>query len=221
MKFYNKYILPQLINRVCSQYDISMMRSRLVPMAEGKTLEIGMGSGLNLPFYDPSQIDMVLGLEPVAHLRSMAAKKAIDLPFEVKLIGGSIGTSNGASDGTSGGVSGEEIPLEDNSVDTVLITYTLCTIPDVFKALKEMNRVLKPKGKLIFCEHGKSPDDHIFKWQNRLNPVWTKISGGCNLNRHISKMIQESGFKIVNLDSGYISPLKLVGFNYKGVAVPS
>jgi len=209
MKFYNKYILPQLINRVCSQYDISMMRSRLVPMAKGKTLEIGMGSGLNLPFYDPSKIDMVLGLEPVAHLRSMAEKKAIDLPFEVKFIG------------VSGGVSGEDIPLEDNSVDTVLITYTLCTIPDVFKALKEMNRVLKPKGKLIFCEHGKSPDDHIFKWQNRLNPVWTKISGGCNLNRHISKMIQESGFKIVNLDSGYISPLKLVGFNYKGVAVPS
>ena len=204
MNFYNEHILPKLINCVCSQNDIGMMRRQLVPMAEGKTLEIGMGSGLNLPFYDPSKIDLVLGLEPAAQLRKMAEKKALEVPFDVDFIG----------------LSGEEIPLENHSVDTVLVTYTLCSIPDVFKALKEMKRVLKSSGKLIFCEHGKSPDNHIFKWQNRLNRPWTKISGGCHLNRHISELITKSGFKIVALDAGYSSPLKLVSFNYKGIAVP-
>nr|WP_269719623.1 class I SAM-dependent methyltransferase [Desulforapulum autotrophicum] len=181
-----------------------MIRRELVPRAKGLTLEIGMGSGLNLPFYDPSRIDLVLGLEPMAKLRQMAEKKALKLPFDVDFIG----------------LSGEDIPLADNSVDTVLITYTLCSIPDAPKALKEMQRVLKPRGELIFCEHGKSPDEHIFKWQNRLNPPWTKISGGCHLNRHISGLIQASGFKIVALDAGYNSPLKLLSYNYKGIAVP-
>lgn len=166
MNFYNKHILPKLINCVCSQNDIGMIRRQLVPMAKGRTLEIGMGSGLNLPFYDPSKIDVVLGLEPMAQLRKMAEKKASKLLFDVDFIG----------------LSGEEIPLENHCVDTVLVTYTLCSIPDVFKALKEMKRVLRSSGKLIFCEHGKSPDDHIFKWQNRLNRPWTKISGGCHLS---------------------------------------
>lgn len=204
MKFYNKYILPKLINCVCSQDDIGRIRRQLVPMAEGITLEIGMGSGLNLPFYDPSKIDLVMGLEPMAQLREMAEKKALELAFEVNFIG----------------LSGEEIPLENHCVDTVLVTYTLCSIPDVFKALKEMKRVLKSSGKLIFCEHGKSPDDHIAKWQNRLNRPWTKISGGCHLNRHIPELIKKSGFKIVTLDAGYSSPMKLLSFNYKGIAVP-
>ncbi len=175
-----------------------------MPMAKGITLEIGMGSGLNLPFYDPSKIDLVMGLEPMTPLRKLAEKKALELPFEIDFIG----------------LSGEEIPLENHSVDTVLVTYTLCSIPDVFKALNEMKRVLKSSGKLIFCEHGKSPDDHIVKWQNRLNLPWTKISGGCHLNRHIPELIKKSGFKIVALDTGYSSPLKLLSFNYKGIAVP-
>lgn len=176
----------------------------MVPMAEGITLEIGMGSGLNLPFYDPSKIDLVMGVEPLAQLRKMAEKKALKLAFEFNFIG----------------LSGEEIPLENHCVDTVLVTYSLCSIPDVFKALKEMRRVLKSSGKLIFCEHGKSPDDHIAKWQNRLNRPWTKISGGCHLNRHIPELIKKSGFKIVTLDAGYSSPMKLLSFNYKGIAVP-
>ncbi len=205
MDFYNTYILPKLINYICSQNDISQIRSELMPLAEGRTLEVGMGSGLNLPFYDPSKIEQVLGLEPIAKLRNIAEKKFIDAPFEVDFIG----------------VTGEEIPLESDFLDTVVVTYTLCSIPDVSKALKEMNRVLKPSGKLIFCEHGKSPDEHIFKWQNRLNQPWTKISGGCHLNRNISELIKESGFKIVDLDTRYNSPLKLVSFNYKGIAIPA
>lgn len=204
MKFYNKYILPRLIDWVCSQNDIGMIRKELVPMAKGRTLEIGMGSGLNLPFYDPAKIDMVLGLEPMAQLRKMAEKKACELPFDVNFIG----------------LSGEKIPLESHCVDTVLVTYTLCTIPDVVKALKEMRRVLKPGGKLIFGEHGQSPDEHILKWQNRLNRPWSMISGGCHLNRHIPELIEKAGFKIVDLDANYNSPLKLLSFNYKGVAVP-
>lgn len=204
MKFYNKYILPKLIDCVCSQNDIAMIRRELVPRAKGRTLEIGMGSGLNLPFYDPFRIDRVQGLEPMVKLRAMAERKALKLPFEVDFIG----------------LSGEDIPLEANCVDTVLITYTLCSIPDALKALREMKRVLKPSGELIFCEHGKSPDAHVFKWQNRLNPPWTKISGGCHLNRHITELIQKSGFTIVDLDAGYNSSLKLLSYNYKGIAVP-
>ncbi len=117
------------------------------------------------------------------------------------------------------GLSGEEIPLEKHCMDTVLITYTLCSIPDVFLALKEMNRVLRPGGRLIFCEHGKAPDENVYRWQERINPVWTKISGGCNLNRPISNLIEESGFKILNLHTFYNSPLKILSYNYRGVAV--
>lgn len=203
MTFYNRYILPLLIDRVCSQNDISMIRRELAPRAKGITLEVGMGSGLNLPFYDPSRIDRVLGVEPNEQLRRITEKKALDLPFDVDFIG----------------LSGEEIPLEKDVVDTVVLTFTLCSIPDPFKALKEIKRVLKPSGELIFCEHGKSPDADIFNWQNRLNLPWTKISGGCHLNRHIPGMIRKSGFKIVDLDAGYNSPLKLLSFNYKGIAV--
>lgn len=204
MKFYNKYILPKLIDCVCSQNDISVSRRELVPMARGRTLEIGMGSGLNLPFYDPSKIKRVIGLEPMAEMRKMAEKKSLEVPFEVDFIS----------------LSGEKIPLENHSVDTVLVTYTLCSISDVGKALKEMKRVLKPNGELLFCEHGSSPDEHILKWQNRLNRPWKKISGGCHLNRNISELIKKNGFKIVDIKTGYISPLKLTSYNYKGIAVP-
>lgn len=204
MTLYDTYVLPRLVNWVCSQNDISRIRSEIVPLAEGRTLEVGMGSGLNLPFYDPSKVEQVFGIEPLHKLRDMAEKKALEVPFGVDFVG----------------TSGEEIFLESNSVDTVLVTYTLCSIPDVVKALKEMKRVLKFSGKLIFCEHGRSPEDHILKWQNRLNRPWTKISGGCHLNRPISELIKESGFKIKDLETRYNSPLKLVSYNYRGIAVP-
>lgn len=204
MKFYDTHILPKLTNWVCSQNDITRMREKIVPLARGRVLEIGIGSGLNLPFYDPAKIDRIWGLDPSSQLKKIAKRKAVGLPFDVDFIG----------------LSGEDIPLAKKSIDTVLVTYTLCSIPDVLKALNEMNRVLKPGGKLIFCEHGRAPDAHINKWQDRMNPAWTKISGGCNLNRPISDLIETSGFKIVTLDADYNSPLKVIGFNYRGVAIP-
>ncbi len=204
MEFYDKYILPKLTHWVCSHVDITRSREKIVPFAKGRILEVGIGSGLNLPFYDPTKVERIWGLDPSCMLKKIAEKKARKMPFDVDFIG----------------LSGEDIPLEKNSIDTVLVTYTLCSIPDVRKALNEMNRVLRPGGKLIFCEHGRTPDENINKWQDRINPTWTKISGGCNLNRPISNLIEESGFKIVNLNSTYTSTFKLAGFNYSGVAVP-
>jgi ubiquinone/menaquinone biosynthesis C-methylase UbiE len=203
MKFYDKYILPKLTHWVCSQNDITRVREKIVPLAKGRILEVGIGSGLNLPFYDPVKVDHVWGLDPSIELQTMARKRAAQTPFEVDFIG----------------LSGEDIPLENNSMDTVLVTYTLCSIPDVLKALTEMNRVIKPGGELIFYEHGRTPDDYINRWQDKINPAWTKISGGCNLNRPISNLIEEGGFKILNLDAEYNSPLKVIGFNYSGIAV--
>ena len=204
MDIYNRYVLPRLTHWVCSGKNMSNQRVKIIPQALGRVLEIGIGSGLNLPFYNPEKIDFIWGLDPSKQLREIAEKKAVDLPFNVEFIG----------------LSGEEIPLEKNDADTVVVTYTICSIPDVLKALIEMNRVLKPGGNLIFCEHGIAPDDIILKWQNRMNPIWKKVSGGCNLNRHIPSLIEKGGFKIKNIDMAYMSSLKLASFNYWGTAEP-
>ncbi len=204
MNFYNKYVLPKLTHWVCSQNEITRVRKDYVPLAKGKILEVGIGSGLNLPHYDPSRVQKIWGLDPSNQLIKVAKERAGKMPFDVEFIE----------------QSGEDIPIENNSMDSVLVTYTLCSIPDVLKALNEINRVLKPDGELIFCEHGRAPDDMINKWQDRITPAWTKVSGGCHLNRDISKLINESGFKIVKFDQLYSSPLKIVSFNYRGVAVP-
>jgi ubiquinone/menaquinone biosynthesis C-methylase UbiE len=204
MRFYETCILPKLMHRVCSHADITRERETIVPLAKGRILEVGIGSGLNLPFYDPSKVDRVWGLDPSGSLKKIAEKKAMKMPFDVEFIG----------------LTGEDIPLGKNSIDTMLVTYTLCSIPDVLKALHEMNRVLKPGGALVFCEHGRAPDEKINKWQDRMNPAWTKISGGCNLNRPISELIQTGGFKIVTLDAAYNSQVKVLGYRYKGIAVP-
>ncbi|NOX33791.1 MAG: class I SAM-dependent methyltransferase [Deltaproteobacteria bacterium] len=203
MEFYNHYILPNLTHWVCSHKDITYQRKKVIPLARGRVLEIGIGSGLNLPFYDRKKIDFLWGLDPSKQLRKIAEKKAADVLFKVDFIG----------------LSGEEIPLEKNSADTVVVTYTLCSIPDVLKALNEMNRVLKPGGELLFCEHGKAPDTHILQWQNRLNPIWKRLSGGCHLNRPVPGLLKKAGFKIQNLDMMYTSNLKLISFNYLGTAV--
>lgn len=202
MNCYEKVVLPKLIHFVCSQKDITRQRRRIIPLAEGRVLEVGMGSGLNLPFYDTKRVDRLWGLEPSCELKAKALRKAGEVSMDVRFIG----------------MSGEEIPLDTNSMDTVVVTYTLCTIPDVQKALHEMRRVLRPGGRLLFCEHGRSPDQHIFKWQDRINPAWRKIAGGCNLNRQIASLVHQSGFKIRQLEQEYASTLKIISFNYRGVA---
>ena len=204
MSLYDKYILPKFLNCACGSKPVSRQRQKVVPLVEGKVLEVGVGTGLNLPFYDKSKIDELWGLDPSEELSAMARKVADRENIVVNFI------SSGA----------EEIPLPDSYFDSVLITYTMCTIPEVARANKEIKRVLKRGGKLIFCEHGEAPDENIRKWQKRINPFWGKLAGGCNIDRKIPKLIQNSGFEIVELEEMYLPKTpKIVGYNYWGYAV--
>ena len=203
MSFYDKYILPSFLNCACGSKPIKYQRSKVVPMAEGVVLEVGIGSGLNIPYYDSTKISAIIGLDPSEELNNMAKKVAADKSLEVDFILGSA----------------EAIPLPDNHVDSVLVTYTLCTIPDALSASKEMRRVLKPDGKMIFCEHGLAPDAGVAKWQARIDPYWGKIAGGCHLNRDIPQLIQSAGFNIQSMEQMYLpSTPKFAGYNYWGVA---
>ena len=205
MSFYEKYILPRFLNCACASEPITYQRKKVVPLAEGKILEVGIGSGLNLPFYEKSKIEEIWGIDPSEELNSMAKKVAIEEDMNVKFI-------------TS---SAEDIPFPNNYFDTVLITYTMCTIPSVLQANEEIKRVLKSSGKMIFCEHGVSPDENIKKWQKRLNSIWSKIAGGCNINRNIPMLIKSSGFKIEEMDEMYLPKTpKIAGYNYWGYAKP-
>jgi ubiquinone/menaquinone biosynthesis C-methylase UbiE len=203
MSFYDKYILPSFLNCACGSKPIKYQRSKVVPMAEGVVLEAGIGSGLNIPYYDSTKISAIIGLDPSEELNNMAKKVAADKSLEVDFILGSA----------------EAIPLPDNHVDSVLVTYTMCTIPDALSANKEMRRVLKPGGKMIFCEHGLAPDEGVAKWQARIDPYWGKIAGGCHLNRDIPQLIRSAGFNIQSMEQMYLpSTPKFAGYNYWGVA---
>ncbi len=203
MGLYDKYVLPKFLDVACGSKPILKQREKVVPHCTGRVLEVGMGSGLNLPYYDSSKIDIVFGLEPATAMVALAKPKADAVSFPVEFID----------------LPGEEIPLEDNSIDTVLLTYTLCTIPGAEAALAGMRRVLKPGGRLLFCEHGRAPDVAIEKWQNRINGAWRHIAGGCNVNRDIPGLIKASGFNITNIDSMYLpSTPRVLGFNYWGSA---
>ena len=203
MSFYDKYILPKVLNCTCASKPIRYQRDKIVPLAEGVVLDVGIGSGLNIPFYNKSKINYLYGLDPSKELLDIAKSIAKENQLEVDFLQ----------------CSAESIPLPDRSIDTVLITYTMCTIPDVALSNSEIMRVLKDDGKLLFCEHGLAPDKHIAKWQKRINPLWGKIAGGCNLNRDIPKLISSSGFKISNMEEMYLpSTPKFAGYNYWGVA---
>ena len=202
MGFYENYCLPHMLNIICGLKEIQEQRKKVVPQAEGIVLEVGMGSALNIPFYNKEKIDFVWGLEPSEGMRKIAKPNINKAPFEIRWLD----------------LPSEEIPLDDHSVDTVVLTYTLCTIPDWQQALQQMRRVLKPEGKLLFCEHGQAPDAQVQKWQNKINPVWKKIAGGCNLNRPIPDCLQKGGFKIQEIDTKYLPGPKFAGFNYWGIA---
>ena len=203
MGFYNKYILPKFLNCACGTKPINFQRDKIVPLAKGIVLDVGIGSGLNIPFYNKSKIGHLYGLDPSDELLKIAKSIAKKHELEIEFL------ECGA----------EAIPLPDNSIDTVLITYTMCTIPDVELSNLEIMRVLKPEGQLLFCEHGLAPDKNIVKWQRRINPIWNKIAGGCNLNRDIPKLITSSGFKILDMEEMYLpSTPKFAGYNYWGVA---
>ena len=204
MSLYEKYVLPKFLNCACGSKPVARQREKVVPLAEGRVLEIGIGSGLNLPFYDKTKVDEIWGLDPSEELSEMARTVATHEGMKVNFI------SSGA----------EEIPLPDDHFDSVLITYTMCTIPEVIRANTEIRRVLKEQGKMIFCEHGVAPDDNIRKWQKRINPFWGKIAGGCNIDRNIPSLIQDSGFDIIEIEEMYLpNTPRIAGYNFWGYAV--
>ena len=203
MSFYEEKILPHIINCGCSNEPIMQLRSKVVPKAFGDVLEVGMGSGLNLSLYDTTKVNKVWGLEPSIGMRDKAQKNLAASPVEVEWLD----------------LPGEKIPLENESVDCVLLTYTLCTIPDWSAALAQMYRVLKPGGVLLFCEHGLSPDAGVQKWQDRINPMWKKLMGGCNLNRPIVDCIAGAGFEVIEQHNEYIEKApRFAGYMYYGEA---
>ncbi|MGF2685520.1 class I SAM-dependent methyltransferase [Marinobacter sp. DUT-3] len=204
MSFYEDRILPHIIDCTCSVGQVMKLRSQVVPKARGVVLEVGMGSAINLEFYNPDTVSLVYGLEPSEGMRRKARENLSRSPVNVEWLD----------------LPGEKIPLPDNSVDTVLLTFTLCTIPDWRAALEQMKRVLKPDGELLFLEHGESCDHGVRRWQHRITPGWKKLAGGCHLNRPIADLIRETGFDILELDNLYIPKApKIAGYIYKGRAV--
>lgn len=203
MGVYDRYILPHVINLAMRNRHLLPYRQRTIPTAAGRVLEIGIGSGLNLPFYS-AHVHEIVGLEPAPRLTEMARDRADRTRIRTTFIQGFA----------------EAIPLEGGSVDTVVTTWTLCSIPDVSAALREMRRVLTPTGKLLFVEHGQAPDESVRKWQDRLTPAWKCIGGGCHLNRPIRALVESAGFSIEQLQTGYMKGPRPMTFMYEGRARP-
>ena len=204
MSLYSKYILPKVLDFCCATRPIRKQREKVVPLCKGIVLEIGSGSGLNFPYYKTNKVKKIFALEPDEEMIELARQETKKSSIEITFLQ----------------EYAERISLKDNSVDTILLTYSLCTIPDPISALKEMKRVLRSNGRLVYCEHGMAPESSIRKWQNRLNPINSYFSGGCNLNRNITQLITESGFKIQKSETMYLpGTTKLVGYNYWGTAV--
>lgn len=203
MRLYEKWILPRLTDIVMRHKEVMRYRSLIVPEARGTVLEVGMGSGVNLPFYAAS-VKRLYGLDPSHELLAMARMNARSIPFPVDFLE----------------CPSEDIPLADRSIDTVVTTWALCTIGDPIKALKEMRRVLKPEGVLLFAEHGCAPEPRVQNWQNRMNPLWGKMAGGCNLNRRIDRLIEAAGFCIARLETGYAQGPRPMSYVYFGSTQP-
>ena len=203
MNLYNKYILPSLIISGCNKKPQMKQREKIIPNAKGKVLEVGIGSGLNLSFYDPDKVTELVGIDPSLELWEKR-QPVKDLGFHYEFIKGVA----------------EDMPFGKDSFDTIVLTYTLCSIPDFQSALESLRKVLKPSGKFLFCEHGKAPDKSVLLTQNAINPIWKLIGGGCNINRDIPSIINGNGFKILNLETMYVPGWKPVSFNFWGEAKP-
>lgn len=204
MAIYNKFILPTLCDLVMRNKLLNPYRQRVVGSAEGRVLEIGAGSGLNLKFYDAG-VSEVVALDPDPKLIAMAKRNAKEAARPIRFLE----------------ASAERIPLDPGSIDTVVMTWSLCTIPNAIDALREMKRVLKPQGRLLFIEHGLANDTNVRTWQNRLTPIWKRVAGGCHLNRPIGSLIEQGGFNIDRLETFYTPGLKSMEFQYEGSARPN
>ena len=203
MGFYDRHILPRLTHMAMRQEQLTPYRRRTVSGAEGRVLEIGVGSGLNLPLYSDKAI-RVIGLDPSAELLRIAADAAHGAQPDVELIEGMA----------------ETVPLDDTSIDTVVVTWSLCSVNDPIKVLGEVRRVLKPNGHLLFTEHGLAPEQSVRRWQERLTPIWRRCAGNCHLDRPVASLIGDCGFSIERLGTGYARGPKPMAFMYEGVARP-
>lgn len=202
MGLYDRHILPHLIDFACGMDAVMKARSQIVPLAHGRVLEIGIGSGLNLSFYDPQRVEVVVGVDPSAEMQALARERAARCQVPVEMIALELGQFQAA----------------DASFDDIVCTFTLCTIPDAIAALREMRRVLKPGGRLLFCEHGLAPDLPVVRWQKRLTPLWKPLAGGCHLDRDISALIGAGGFHIRELSTGYLKGPRPMTHVYRGWA---
>ena len=202
--WYERHILPRALDFACGLPLISQQRELVVPRARGRVLEVGIGTGLNLRHYDKSRVTRIVGLDPALELHPLARERSAQAGLAVELLG----------------LSAEKIALPDASFDTVLLTYTLCTIPDPLAALQEMRRVLAPGGQLLYCEHGRAPDAAVRRWQERLQPLWGRIAGGCHLGRDIAALLQAAGFSLPDLQTRYLPGPRPFTYHYWGVALP-
>ena len=200
--WYDRHVLPWLLDFACGIKPVKRQRRKVVPLARGRVLEIGIGTGLNLEHYDKARVQAITGLDPGLQMHRLARKRVAQAGIPVELVG----------------LSAEKIPFEAATFDTVVVTYSLCTIPDPVAALREMRRVLKPGGTLIYCEHGRAPDASVRRWQERLTPVWSKVAGGCQLDRDIPALLREGGFRTDDLETMYLPGPRALTFNYWGTA---
>lgn len=199
---YERHVLPHLIDYACGMGAVMKTRAQVVPLAEGEVLEIGIGSGLNLSFYDPARVQRIVGVDPSADMQKLARQRAEQISIPVEMIALELG----------------QIQAENARFDSIVCTFTLCTIPDAVAALREMRRVLKPGGKLLFSEHGLAPDASVVRWQNRLTPLWRPLAGGCHLNRDIPALLEAGGFTIRQLETSYLKGPRPMTWVYRGWA---
>lgn len=203
VSFYSRYVGPKLVSCLCSTEDIAAEREQLIPLASGVVLEIGMGPGLNLPFYDPSRVTKVIGVDPNQAFLDLGRTRRQTSPVPWEIIR----------------APAEAIPLGDHTVDTAVITYTLCSVDNPEQALREVRRVLKPDGRVLFLEHGLSPEPNVARWQYRLNPVWKSLAVGCNLTRPVAELLRQAGFRIDDMDEYYlVGAPRAIGFLCRGIA---
>ncbi len=201
MGFYGEQILPRIVDKACGVKEIRGLRAGVTEGLRGEVVEIGFGSGLNLPHL-PTTVERVLAVDPAVTGQRLAARRLAECSIPVDFVG----------------LDGEDLPLDDQSADAALSTFTMCTIPDVARALREVHRVLRPGGELHFLEHGLSPDPAVAKWQHRLTPIQRRVSGGCHFDRPIDQLIATSGFEITALRNHYLRGPKTPGYLYEGVA---
>jgi ubiquinone/menaquinone biosynthesis C-methylase UbiE len=201
MQFYRTHVLPRLTHLAMRQEQLRPYRKRVVSATHGRVLELGIGSGLNLPLY-PDSVERVVGIDPSPGLLRFAAEAARRSAPETELI-----------EGTA-----EKVPLENRSMDCAVVSWTLCSVMDPDRALSEIRRVLKSDGILSFVEHGLSPDKRIRRWQHWLTPVWCRCAGNCHLNRPTASLVERSGFRLERLETGYARGPKPMAFMYEGLA---